>query len=294
MTASLLATVAEPRREAPHHNNLACLKQYDCRRPECHARWRAYMNNRTRLLAYGTWQPYIDAEPVRQHVHMLRTYSIGIPRVRELSGVSNGAMSKLVYGTGGRPPSRRVRPLTADRITAVRPSLDLALPTALVDGTGTRRRLRALVAVGWPQLELGRRLGMDKKSVNEQVNAVKLTAYAATARAVRDLYDGLWNIDPAAEGVEARWVSEARARAARRRWAPPVAWDDDYIDSPAAVPDLGEKVSAYAALSEDALWLIGEQGYTRELAAHRLGITGRHLERALAWARNDREAVGVR
>lgn len=282
---------APPVRHAPHHNNLACLKQYDCRRPECHARWRAYMNNRTRLLAYGTWQPYIDAEPVRQHVHMLRTYSIGIPRVRELSGVSNGAMSKLVYGTGGRPPSRRVRPLTADRITAVRPSLDLALPTALVDGTGTRRRLRALVAVGWPQLELGRRLSMDKKSVNEQVNAVKLTAYAATARAVRDLYDGLWDIDPASEGVEARWVSEARARAAKRRWAPPAAWDDDYIDSPAAVPDLGEKVSAYVALSEDALWLMNEQGYTRELAAHRLGITGRHLERALAWARNDREAV---
>lgn len=282
---------APPVRHAPHHNNLACLKQYDCRRPECHARWRAYMNNRTRLLAYGTWQPYIDAEPVRQHVHMLRTYSIGIPRVRELSGVSNGAMSKLVYGTGGRPPSRRVRPLTADRITAVRPSLDLALPTALVDGTGTRRRLRALVAVGWPQLELGRRLSMDKKSVNEQVNAVKLTAYAATARAVRDLYDGLWDIDPAAEGVEARWVSEARARAAKRRWAPPAAWDDEYIDSPAAVPDLGEKVSAYVALSEDALWLMNEQGYTRELAAHRLGITGRHLERALAWARNDREAV---
>jgi hypothetical protein len=38
VTASLLATAAEPHREAPHHNNLACLKQYHCRRRDCHAR----------------------------------------------------------------------------------------------------------------------------------------------------------------------------------------------------------------------------------------------------------------
>lgn len=291
---TLLAAEAAPVRQAPHHNNLACLKQYGCQRPECRARWRTYMNNRTRLLAYGTWQPYIDAEPVRQHVHMLRTYSIGIPRVRELSGTPSGTMTKLLYGQGSRPPSRRVRARTADRITAIRPSLELVLPKALVDGTGTRRRLRALVAVGWPQLELGRRLDMDKKSVNDQVNGVSATAYGSTARAVRDLYDRLWDTDPASQGVDARWIGEARARAVQRSWAPPAAWDDDYIDSPAAVPDLGEKVSAYAALSEDALWLMNEQGYTRELAAHRLGITARHLDRALTWARGDREAVDTR
>jgi hypothetical protein len=274
-------------REAPHHNNLACLKQHNCRRPECLARWRTYMNNRHRQMAYGRWQPYIDAEPARQHVHVLRTFNIGVPRVQQLSGVSGGAMSKLLYGANGRPPSRRVRTFTADRITAVKPSLDLVLPTALVDGTGTRRRLRALVAVGWPQLELGRRLGMDKKSINEQVNAVKPTAYGSTVRNVRALYDELWDVDPATQGVADRWIREAKARAAFRRWAPPAAWDDDYIDSPAAIPDLGETVGAYQALSENAQWLTEEQGYTREQAAHRLGITSRHLERALAWAREE-------
>lgn len=277
-------------REAPHHRNLTCVKEYNCRRPECHARWRAYMNNRSRQIAYGRWQPYIDAEPVRQHIYMLRTFNLGTPRVRELAGVSGGAMSKLLYGANGRPPSRRVRTLTADRITTVKPSLDLVLPTALVDGTGTRRRLRALVAVGWPQLELGRHLGMDKKSINEQVNAVNPTAYGSTVRNVRALYDELWDVDPATRGVEARWIREAKARAALRRWAPPAAWDDDYIDSPAAMPDLGETVGAYQALSENALWLIEEQGYAREQAAHRLGITSRHLDRALAWAREEAAA----
>jgi hypothetical protein len=273
-------------RPLPPHGSLSRARAHHCTCPPCTQRAADYHRARRRQIAYGTWQPYIDADPIRQHVHMLRSFSIGVPRIRQLSGTSGGAIGRLLYGQGGRPPSRRVRTVTADRITAVRPSLDLALPTALVDGTGTRRRLQALVVVGWPQLELSRRLGMDKKSVNEQVNAVKLTAYAATACTVRDLYEELWNVDPAVQGVGARWIEEARARATARRWAPPAAWDDEYIDSPAAVPDLGEAVSRYAALSEDALWLIDEHGYTRERAAHRLGITSRHLERALAWARD--------
>jgi hypothetical protein len=279
-----VTTVARP---LPEHGSLSRARAHRCKCPLCAARTNEYHRTRARLIAYGRWQPYTDAEPVRQHIHMLRSYGIGVPRIRKLSGASGGSITKLVYGGDGRPPSRQVRTLTADRITAIRPVLEAVGPSALVDGTGTRRRLRALVAVGWPQLDLGRALGMDKKSINEQVNAVKLTTYASTARSVRTLYDELWNVDPTARGINARWIREARARAARRCWAPPAAWDDDYIDSPSATPDLGETVGAYAALSENALWLIDEQGYSRERAAHRLGITSRHLERALAWAREE-------
>jgi len=278
-------------RTLPPHGSLSRARAHHCTCPPCAHRTAEYHQHRRRMIAYGRWQPYVDAEPVRQHVNMLRSFGIGIPRIRQLSGISGGAMTKLIYGDRGRTPSRRVRTQTADRLLAVRPTLDAVLPTALVDGTGTRRRLRALVVVGWPQLELARRLGMDKKSVNEQVNAVKPTTYGSTARAVCGLYDGLWNVDPATQGVDARWIEEAKTRAKQRRWAPPAAWDDDYIDSPAAVPDLGETVSAYAALSENALWLINEQGYTREQAAHRLSITSRHLERALAWAREEQGAA---
>ncbi|WP_330236119.1 hypothetical protein [Streptomyces sp. NBC_00566] len=272
-------------RTLPPHGSLSRARHHHCTCQPCRERSTAYMQHRSRMVAYGRWQPYVDAEPIRQHVALLRACSLGIPRIRQLSGTSGGAMSKLLYGANGKPPSARVRTLTADRLTGIRPSLELALPTARVDGVGTRRRLRALVAVGWPQIELAHRLGMDKKSVNDQVNTHGLPAYASTALAVRALYDELWNVDPASQGVGERWIAEAKARAHARGWAPPAAWDDDYIDSPAAVPDLGERVDRYAAISEDALWLMDEQGYTRELAAHRLGITQRHLDRALAWAR---------
>lgn len=277
-------------RTLPPHGSLSRGRHHHCNCPPCRARALAYYHHRTRMIAYGRWQPFVDAEPVREHVQMLRSYGLGVARIRVLSNTSS-SMTRLLYGMHGSPPSKKLRTATADRILAVRPVLDLVSPNALVDGTGTRRRLRALMAMGWPQIEMAQRSGLERNTVSEQVRAVTLTTFASTARTVRDLYDELWDVNPTARGVEERWVKESQARAARKCWAPPAAWDDAYIDSPAAVPDLGEKVSAYAALSEDALWLINEQGYTRELAAHRLGITSRHLERALTWAREEEEVA---
>lgn len=271
-------------RQAPHHRNLTCVKDYRCQRPECLARNRDYMNRRYRLMAYGRWQPYTDAEPVRRHVRMLMSYGIGLPRIEKLSGTSSGTMAKLMYAqhTRGRGPSKRVRAHTAARLLAVKPVFDNIAPRSLVDGTGTRRRLQALVAIGWPQMTLARLAGVDKLTVNDQVLERVPTAYGATARAVRDLYDQLWNVDPETRGVTRRWSEHARALAARRRWAPPAAWDDDTIDSPAATPDLGEHVGRYVSIAEDAHWLIDEHGYTRQQVAMRLGVTKRHLERAFA------------
>jgi AraC-like DNA-binding protein len=269
-------------REAPHHRNLTCVKTYRCKRPECLARDRDYMRDRHRLTAYGRWHPYIDAEPVRAHVRMLMSYGIGIQRVRILADVANGTMTKLLYGDRTRDlgPSKRVRTRTADKILAVRPSLDIVADCAQIDPTGTRRRLQALVATGWPQSELAARANLSKLAVNEQVNAKVATTYGSTARTVRDLYEQLWNVDPTTRGVTQRWINEARALAKNNNWAPPGAWDDDYIDSPATTPDLGDHVDRYTAIAEDARWLMSEQGYTISQAAHRLGITKDHLFRA--------------
>ncbi|MFI7294019.1 hypothetical protein [Streptomyces sp. NPDC050121] len=282
---------AEPR-EAPHHRNLTCVKIYRCRRPDCLKRSADYDRNRNRLVAYGRWQPLIDAEPTRQHIRMLGTYGIGWQRVCRLSGAACGCVSRILYGdhTRGYVPTKRVRIFTADRITAVRPDFDNVAPGTGVDATGTRRRLQALVANGWPQQRLGQELGFNHyRQVWEMIR--KEAVAVATVRQVRDLYDALWNVDPASRDIAPRYIAQAKRIAGANSWVPPGAWDDDYIDSPAAVPDLGETVSAYAALSEDALWLMGEHGYTREQAAHRLGITSRHLERALSWARAEQEVA---
>ncbi|MEU2180264.1 hypothetical protein [Streptomyces thermolilacinus] len=273
-------------RRLPPHGTLSRGRVHGCKCEPCRTVSRDYMRARYRLQAYGRWQPYVDAEPVRAHIAMLRSFGIGHPRIRVLANLSGGHMTSLLYGrSGGRPPSRRVRTATADRILAVRPQLEAVAPAALVDGTGTRRRLQALVAVGWPQSELARRLDLHKNTVNDQVNETVPTAYARTVLAVRDLYEQLWDVVPETDGVETRWAAEARQLAQGRGWVPPAAWDDDYIDSPAAVPDTGEATSRYAALVEDAEWLMGTQGYTHPQAAQRLGVTSDHLHRAFSYAR---------
>ncbi|MFE9886823.1 hypothetical protein [Streptomyces scopuliridis] len=271
-------------RQLPAHGTLSRRKTYRCDCEPCLARDRDYTNARARLIAYGRWQPFVDAEPTRQHVRMLMTFGIGWQRTARMAGVSNGGVSRLLYGTYGRGygPTKRVRTETADKLCSVKPAFDNLAPSARLDGTGTGRRLRALVAVGWPQMRLATEMGADKALVWQQIRGAAVEA--ATARAVRDAYDRLWNVDPATRGVHPRYSGQARRIAARHGWPPPGAWDDDYIDSPAAEPDLGEDIDRYTAIAEDATWLIDTHGYTRKQAAHRLGITSRHLERALSHA----------
>ncbi|HET6635214.1 MAG TPA: hypothetical protein VFH77_09305, partial [Streptomyces sp.] len=192
--------------------------------------------HRRRQQAYGRWQPYVDAQPARNHVRALMQYGLGWQRIARLAGVSTGALSKLLYGTTQRGPSKQIRSETAQKLLALRPDPRLLADTADVDGTGTRRRIRALVAAGWPQCQLADRLGMGRGNFGTFLAGGGLVQ-VSTARSVRRLYDELWRADPAGHGVTAQAVSRARYHARRSGWAPVGAWDDDLIDDPAAYPD---------------------------------------------------------
>jgi len=105
----------------------------------------------------------VDAEPVREHLRALSRAGIGWKRAAQLSGISTGAVSHLLFGgPGDRKPATRVRPATAAAILAVRASAAVLSPGALVPAAGTRRRLQALVAIGWPQAQLASRLGVQQ------------------------------------------------------------------------------------------------------------------------------------
>ncbi|HEY9476362.1 MAG TPA: hypothetical protein VIS06_21240, partial [Mycobacteriales bacterium] len=120
--------------------------------------------------------------------------------------------------------------VTAQRLLSVHP-----VPGARVDATGTRRRIQALIAVGWSASQIGGRLGISP--TNMWGLSRRLMVSARTAARVRALYDELWDCPPPARN---RWqrvsVSRSTRMAAVRGWAPPVAWDDDSIDDPTAQP----------------------------------------------------------
>lgn len=248
-----------------------------CRCRRCKKANRREENHRTRMQAYGRWEPYVDAGPVRGHVRALQEFGLGWKRIAALAGVSASVVSKLLYGVPerGMGPSKRVRPETAARLLAVRPDPSRLAGHAYVDATGTRRRLQALVAGGWPQARLASRLDMTPSNFGAAFRRERVLA--STARAVAALYDELWCADPREHGVDNQAYSRARNHAAAHDWAPAAAWDDDLIDDPTAGPDTGAAVSRAQALVEDATWLIERQGYTREQAAARLGVSQSHL-----------------
>jgi hypothetical protein len=219
----------------PHGNakyHLEKCRCYTC----CHAA-SDYDINRRRAIAYGRWQPFVPAEPVRQHVRALGEFGIGWIRAASLAGVSTGGVSKLLYGDHprGLAPTKRVRPETALKLLAVEPTLDNLGARVPIDGTGTRRRLQALIAAGWPQSELARRLGVNKSNFARTIASDLV--HAGTLRAAIRLYDQLWRLDPTEHGVPPRWVDAARQKALENAWAPVGAWDDDRIDDPDAWPD---------------------------------------------------------
>lgn len=219
----------------PHGNAKYHLEK--CRCPTCCQSASDYDSNRRRAIAYGRWQPYVDAEPVRQHVRALAEFGIGWMRLAKISGVPRGSVSKLLYGDPqrGMAPSKRILPKNAQAILAVEPILDHLGGAVPIDGTGTRRRLQALVAKGWSQSELARRIGMAPANFSGTIT--HRLVHVRTVRSVNALYDELWRLDPEQHGIPARWAEQARTLAAVRRWAPPGAWDDDSIDEPTAFPD---------------------------------------------------------
>jgi hypothetical protein len=209
-----------------------------CRCEPCTAANRRAAARVSRLRAYSQWAPYVDAGPARAHVHALGQTGIGWKRMAALAGVSTGAVSKLLYGgPGGRAPARRIRAETAAAILAVRPDAGNLGGAALVDATGTHRRLQALVAIGWSQAKLATRLGMGPANFAAMMRRGQVTA--GTARAAAAVYDELWNQWPPQTSQREKIAARARNHARARSWAVPLAWDEDQIDRPDGTPAVG-------------------------------------------------------
>lgn len=219
-------------RDCPHnvphrHRTRSAYVKDRCRCNPCTAANRRAEAERARALAYGCWQPYVDAAAARRHVKELRTAGLGLRRIAAVSGVSYGSLAALLYRDwgAGRTPSRRIRPSTEAALLSITPSADNMAPGSLLDAVGTRRRLQALVTVGWPPARLAHLLGRRRDSVGRLLQARTVTG--GTAREVRALFDRIWSAPPPEPTERDRAaVHQARALAARHGWRSALAWDD--------------------------------------------------------------------
>lgn len=102
----------------------------------------------------------------------------------------------------------------------------VAMTTPAATQVGVARRIRALMALGWPSVDIAR-----------EMNLAQLEVESAA--------DGLHVSPESAERVRAEFVrlemipgrsSAVRDRARRSGWAVPFDWDEDSLDDPSAHP----------------------------------------------------------
>ncbi len=212
------------------HGTRAAYVKDRCRCPECTAANTVASRTANRERIYGRWHPYVDAGPVREHIAVLRAAGIGAERIAELAGLSVSHIRQLAeHGHGHSPPTHRVRPSTAMRVMSIGIDDASRAPHSRVDATGTRRRLQALITIGWSAELLAHLLGRRPNSLHRSMTGTSVTA--RTANEVATLYQRLWNSSPPLTTDEQQSAADAaRAHAAEHGWLPPLAWDDIDLD----------------------------------------------------------------
>lgn len=177
--------------------------------------------------------PLVDGEHARRHIRNLMAAGVSIARIANAANISMATVSGLLYTRDqDRPRCEQIRLENARRIVRVRAE---DVVTGSVDAAGSRRRLQALMANGWPQTRLGPHFDLHPHYVTELLRQPRV--YGTTAAAVAAAYDQLWNQDPRQHGVTISAYKKVRTHARTNGWAPPGAWDDDTIDNPDAHPE---------------------------------------------------------
>lgn len=99
----------------------------------------------------------------------------------------------------------------------------------LIDPTGTVRRIQALYALGWTSADIGEQCGRGREWARMIARSTSVTT--TTADRIVVAYEALSMRLP-----HGGYANRSRRHAQRMGWAPPLAWDDETIDDPAATP----------------------------------------------------------
>lgn len=262
-------------RTAPNHDTLTCYTRYRCRRPECVARYNARNTERIHAQKAGTWNAFVDAEPVRRHILRLQAAGHTPTSIATAAGLDPRNIFDFIRPrpTQGLGRRQRTNPQLAAKILAVTGD---ASSIWLVDATGAIRRAQALIAIGWPKVTISLHAGLGNAYVSGLLTRTHI--YASAAQAITKTYDELRSKRPEKHGVSQREAKSSRSTAAANGWPTPRYWDQfpDLLDDADFVP----QVTRVEQVAYDAAWLLAS-GLNIDTVAERLGLTRGYIERAL-------------
>lgn len=186
----------------------------------------------------------IPAGQVRDHVNALLARGLTRTQIGQLAG---GIDAKTIKRLSEGQPS--VLAKKAQMILAI--PKDARASAGDVPSTGAVRRVRALYALGHLNWAIAQESGVARCTVSALAAGDFSKLGVAADQGIRDAYDLL--------SMKSGTSPKTRLRAQELGWAPPLAWDDDMIDDPHAVPqtDAAEPVATEGE-NVAARWLLGE------------------------------------
>lgn len=225
--------------------------------------------------SHDTSTPYrpdrrVAAWLVRRRLHALVDVGMARHQIARAAGMSYSSFDELLYG-------RRacLHWSLATRIFAITGETVRPKPGwRYVPDLGVGRRLRGLLAMGW-RLEDLAAAEVDPALVTHTPGWVTVSTHQRVCR----LYDEL----AMRPGPSPKWRDHARNAGC----APPLAWDDDELDRPDAVPDLhgppGEVIDEVAVLrrvwGDKTVRLTPAEAAEAVRILRRYGLTHTEIER---------------
>jgi len=240
-----------------HQPSRGCY-QRGCRRPECaHANYR-YMS-RLRLEHNRGQRRRTDATQTRHHIERLIAKGWTQAQIARAAGIVHHLVGDVRHG------KQNIANNTAYAILSV-PIGPPPADTRDVDATGTMRRLRALVAIGWPIGQLAPQFGIFSTALGNIARGELAHVRATTADTVALHYQHLTRTPGPS--------NRSRILARKKGWHGPAAWDD--IDDPTAVPEVEQadelalKRGGLAELRREEIIHLAWCGHQPELIRARL------------------------
>lgn len=212
----------------------------------------------------------IDNTQTRVHAERLVARGWTQAQIAAAAGISSGTVCDQLsgrYNTVNRNVATAILNIALDQKPPI--------PRRLVDATGTRRRLQALMALGHTLPEIAKELGVGVSSLQQTVDGRWAMIRSGTAAKVAQVYRRLSLVT----APPSRFAEQARNQAMARGWHGPMAWDD--IDDPACVPDPTEPSAPRHVHPDDVAELAG-LGLDDEAMGKRLGVSERTILRARA------------
>lgn len=249
------------------HSNCDCLR--------CRIGYSEWLRERRAAVAAGTWEPFVDATPAREHIEKLYKAGVSLPVIATLAKLHLEDIRRVRGWVGNRPGAERIRPDTARAILSAELHFSHLPAKALIPSRGSARRIQSLRAIGWPSKNLGPRIGLSQKGMSELLvqHQTQVSTHLAVAAAYEDLYDQ----DPIDNGIDPVIARRTRRQAKARGWAVPAAWTDiDTDDAPDRAirgfrfqkPLPRARQDAVVAETE----YLARAGFTRDEITTRLGV----------------------